>query len=154
MSEGPLPVFNNLIQVGVVVKDMEQAIQRYTDLGFGPFYSKMPPPNARSLYRGQPFVTAERVKIMAARVGNWELELIEPLEGGSPHREYLEAKGEGIHHLAFAVDDLDSAVKTLTEKGSTVLLQGRRVDGSGVTYLDLDAGGMIVELVKQQKISL
>jgi methylmalonyl-CoA/ethylmalonyl-CoA epimerase len=141
--------FANLIQVGVVVKDMDQAIERFSALGIGPFYSKMPPPNAKTLFRGKPFVTAERVKIMAAQLGNCEFELIQPLEGESPHREYLESKGEGIQHLAFAVDDLDRAVARLKAAESTVLLEGRRADGSGVTYLDLSAAGIIVELVKQ-----
>jgi methylmalonyl-CoA/ethylmalonyl-CoA epimerase len=140
--------FANLIQIGVVVKDMEQAIRRFSALGIGPFYSKMPPRSAKSLFRGKPFVSADRVKIMAAQLGNCELELIQPLEGESPHREYLESKGEGIQHIAFAVDDLDQAVGKLTANGSSVLLEGRRQDGSGVTYLDLSAAGVIVELVK------
>jgi methylmalonyl-CoA/ethylmalonyl-CoA epimerase len=138
----------NLIQIGVVVKDMDQAIKRFSALGIGPFYTKMPPSNAKSLFRGRPFVAAERVKIMAAQLGNTELELVQPLEGESSHREYLEAKGEGIQHLGFAVGDLDKAADKLTAGGSSVLMIGRRADGSGVTYLDLQASGVIVELIK------
>ena len=140
--------FANLIQIGVVVKEMDQAIQSFSALGIGPFYTKMPPPNTKSLFRGKPFRAADRVKIMAAQLGNSELELVQPLEGESPHREYLEAKGEGIQHLGFAVDDLDKAVEKLTDGGSSVLMTGRRVDGTGVTYLDLNASGVIVELIK------
>jgi methylmalonyl-CoA epimerase len=140
--------FANLIQIGVVVKDMDQAIKRFSALGIGPFYSKTPPRNAKSSFRGKPFVSAERVKIMAAMLGNSELELIQPLEGESPHKEYLDSKGEGIQHIAFAVDDLDQAVEKLTANDSEILLEGRRADGSGVTYLDLNAAGVIVELVK------
>src|ERR1039457_1261956 len=88
--------FANLIQIGVVVNDLDASIKRFSDLGIGPWYPKNPPRNAKSTYRGKPFVSADRVKIMAARLGNCELELIQPLEGGSPHREYLESKGEGI----------------------------------------------------------
>jgi methylmalonyl-CoA/ethylmalonyl-CoA epimerase len=146
-KQGKSP-FANLIQIGVVVKDMDASINRFSDLGIGPWYPKNPPRNAKSTYRGKPFVSADRVKIMAAQLGNCELELIQPLEGGSPHREYLESKGEGIQHVAFAVDELDGAVKELTAKESTILLEGRRQGGSGVTYLDLNAAGVIVELVK------
>ena len=141
-------LFANLIQVGVVVKDIDKAIERLSILGIGPFYSKMPPANARSLFRGKPFVAGDRVKIRAAQMGNAELELIQPLDGESPHKEYLNEKGEGIQHLAFAVDDLNKAVETLTARGSTVLLKGDRGDGGGVAYIDLDVGGIIVELVK------
>ena len=140
--------FANLIQIGIVVKDMDRAIERFLALGIGPFYAKMPPPNAKSVFKGKPFVAADRVKIMAAQLGNSELELIQPLEGESPHREYLEAKGEGIQHLGFMVDNLDEAVEKLTASGASVLMTGRRMDGSGVTYLDLGIAGVIAELIK------
>jgi methylmalonyl-CoA/ethylmalonyl-CoA epimerase len=144
-ADGKSP-FTHLIQIGVVVKDIEQAIERLSILGIGPFYSKMPPPEAQSLYRGQPFSAAGRVIIKASRMGNVELELIQPVEGGSPHKEYLDEKGEGIQHIAFAVDNLGDEVNKLTTKGCTMLLDGRR-DGGGVAYLDLNVGGIIVELI-------
>jgi methylmalonyl-CoA/ethylmalonyl-CoA epimerase len=140
--------FTNLIQIGVVVKDIEKAAERLAILGIGPFYSKMPPSGSKSLYRGKPFIAAERVKIQAARMGNVELELIQPVQGDSPHQEFLQARGEGIQHIAFNVDDLDGAVENLTTRGCSIILEGRRGDGGGVAYLDLDAGGIIVELVK------
>ena len=142
--------FANLIQIGVVVKDMDKAIERLAILGIGPFYSKMPPADSKSLFRGKNFVAAERVKIKATRLGNSELELIQPTEGESPHKEYLQEKGEGIQHVAFAVDDLEKAVARLTASGSKMLLDGRRKDGSGVAYLDLDVAGIIVELIKHR----
>lgn len=138
--------FTRLIQIGVVVKDIDQAIERLSLLGIGPFYSKMPPPEATSLYRGQPFRAAGRVIIKASRMGNVELELIQPVEGGSPHKEYLDAKGEGIQHIAFHVDDLGNEVEKLTTQGCTMLLDGRR-EGGGIAYLDLNVGGIIVELI-------
>lgn len=143
--------FTNLIQIGMVVKDIDKTIERLAVLGIGPFYAKMPPPSARSLFRSQPFAAAGRVIIQATRMGNVELELIQPVQGDSPHREFLEAKGEGIQHVAFAVDDLDGAVNDLTAKGSSVILDGRRKDGGGVAYIDLDAAGLIVELIQSQK---
>jgi methylmalonyl-CoA/ethylmalonyl-CoA epimerase len=140
--------FSNMFQVGVVVKDIEKTIESLSRLGIGPFYSKMPPPTATSIYRGRPFKAADRVIIKATQLGNVELELIQPLEGGSPHRDYLESKGEGIQHLAFAVDNLENSVTELTSEGSAVVLDGRRPDGKGVAYVDLNIAGLIVELVK------
>ena len=75
------------------------------------------------------------------------LELIQPLDGEWPHGEFLEQKGEGIQHLGFLVDNLEEGVKGLTDKGSDILLKSQRQDG-GVAYLDLDAAGLIVELVQ------
>ena len=141
--------FSRLIQIGVVVRDMDQAIERLALLGVGPFTPKMPPPDVKEEFRGKPFIPRESVNIKATQLGNVELELVQPLKGESPHKEYLEAKGEGIQHLAFAVNDLDKEVQKLTEKGCTVLIRSPRRDGGGIAYVDLNAGGIIVELVQR-----
>jgi|WetSurMetagenome_2_1015567.scaffolds.fasta_scaffold777287_1 methylmalonyl-CoA/ethylmalonyl-CoA epimerase len=141
-------ILGNLFQVGLVVRDLDQAIQRFSALGFGPFYDKTPPPAARETFRGKPFVPSKSVSIKATRPGNYELELIQPLEGESPHKEFLQAKGEGIQHLAYFVDDLDRAIDTLLAKGCTLLLDSRETGGR-IAYLDLEAAGLIVELVKR-----
>ncbi len=143
--------FNNLAHIGMVVRDMEKAIERFTALGIGPFKPRILPAENRETYRGKPFNPAERVKIQITRIGNMELELIQPLEGPSPHREFLDVKGEGIQHLGFMVDDLGGAVKDLTEEGSEVMLTSEFPGGGGVAYLDLNAADLIVELVQPGK---
>lgn len=142
------PTFSNLVHIGMVVKDMEKAIERFTALGIGPFTPRILPAENRETYRGKPFNPAERVTIQITRIGNMELELIQPLDGPSPHREFLEAKGEGIQHLGFMVKDLEGAVKDLTAEGSEVLLTSAFPNGGGVAYLDLNAADLIVELVQ------
>jgi methylmalonyl-CoA/ethylmalonyl-CoA epimerase len=141
--------FENMFQIGVVVKDMDRAIEQLTQLGLGPFKLKMPPPEARDTFRGKPFIPADSVLIKSTQMGNVELELIQPTQGASPHKEYLDAKGEGIQHIAFAVKDLTSEVDKLTKKGASILLQSDRKSQGGVAYLDLNAAGLIVELVKR-----
>jgi methylmalonyl-CoA/ethylmalonyl-CoA epimerase len=143
--------FKNLFQIGVVVKDMDQAIERLAELGIGPFKLNMPPAEAKEMFRGKMFIPNEGVLIKSARIGNVELELIQPVKGDSPHKEFLDAKGEGIHHVAFHVDDLDSEVDKLTEKGAEVLIRSDKKLKVGIAYLDLHASGLIVELVKHQE---
>ncbi len=140
--------FSRLIHVGVVVRDMEKAIGRLTALGIGPFKPRVLPPDARETYRGKPFVPGKRVAIQTTQIGNMELELIQPIDGESPHQEFLDAKGEGIQHLGFMVDNLEEDVKRLTAQGSEILLTSQFKGGGGVAYLDLDAAGLIVELVQ------
>ncbi len=142
--------FARLIQIGVVVKDMDEAIARFTTLGMGPWYSKMPPPEVKEEFRGKPFTPSEAVNIKATQLGNVEFELVQPVKGPSPHKEYLDAKGEGVQHLCFAVSDLNAEVKKLTDKGCTVLLRSPRTFGGGVAYVDLNASGVIVELVQRK----
>jgi methylmalonyl-CoA/ethylmalonyl-CoA epimerase len=143
--------FKNIVHIGLVVKDMDQAIKRLTALGIGPFKPRILPPDAKETYRGQPFVPGKRVAIQITRIGNLELELIQPIDGKSPHREFLDKKGEGIQHLGFFVDNLAESVKDLTAEGSTVVLTSEFKGGGGVAYLDLDAAGLIVELVQPGK---
>jgi len=140
--------FSRLMHIGMVVRDMDKAIERFKALGIGPFKPRILPPDARETYRGKPFAPAQRVAIQTAQIGNMELELIQPINGESPHREFLEQKGEGVQHLGFFVDDLKEEVERLAAAGSTILLTSQFKGGGGVTYLDLDAAGLIVELVQ------
>jgi len=140
--------FTQMMHVGVVVKDLDKTIARLSELGIGPWEPRTPKPEEPELFRGKPFIPAERVKIKSARMGNMEIELIQPLEGPSPHREFLEKKGEGIQHLGFFVKDLKAEVQDLTQKGCEVLLESHFKAGGGITYLDLNAADLIVEIVQ------
>ena len=141
--------FSKLIQVGVVVRDMDKTIERLSSLGIGPFEPKVIPPNTKEWFRDKPLDA--NLKLSSAKIGEVELELIQPVEGESPHKEFLDSKGEGIQHIAFAVDDLEDDEAKLIEQGASVLLKARRPDGSGVTYLDLGVAGLIVELIKRNQ---
>jgi catechol 2,3-dioxygenase-like lactoylglutathione lyase family enzyme len=138
--------FSRLIQVGVVVKDLDKAVQRLSSLGIGPFTPMILPPEAEQWFRGKPLNA--KFKISGARLGEIVLELIQPIEGESPHQEFLDNKGEGIQHIAFAVDDLDREVTKLTKQGVNVLLNANLPDVR-VAYLDLGVGGLIIELIQR-----
>jgi catechol 2,3-dioxygenase-like lactoylglutathione lyase family enzyme len=143
--------FTNVMHIGMVVKDMDKTIERMTALGIGPFTPRILPPDAKETYRGKPFIPSKRVKIQITKIGNMELELIQPINGKSPHQEFLEQKGEGIQHIGVFVDDVEEVMKDLTAKGSTELLRSHFKGGGGVAYLDLDAAGLIVEFVQAPK---
>jgi methylmalonyl-CoA/ethylmalonyl-CoA epimerase len=139
-----------LVQMGIVVRDMDQAVRRFSALGFGPFAPILMPPGTKAWFRGEP--NNARVDLQGTTIGNVELELLHPVSGQSPHKEFLDSKGEGIHHVMFAVDDLEYEVERLTKLGATVLFQASfgNDESGGVVYLDLDASGFIVELIKKQ----
>ncbi len=145
--------FTNIFQIGLVVRDMDKAIQRFTALGVGPFKPRILSPDAKETFRGKPFFPSQRVKIEVAQVGNLELELIQPIDGASPHQEFLDEKGEGIQHLGIFVKDVKQEAKTLTEKGAEVLLTSERIGGGRVAYLDLNAAGLIIEIVQRPEIT-
>jgi len=135
-------------QVGVVVKDVKQVAERLASLGIGPFQEMELPPDRQELFRGKPALADAR--IMGAALGGIQLELIQPLAKESPHREFLETKGEGIQHIMVAVDDIEKEIKRLTDKGCTVLLDIRMPGGHHGAYIDLHAGGIIVEMFQKR----
>ncbi len=137
-----------LTQVGVVVKDVKQVAERLAFLGIGPFNEMKLPADRQELFRGKPALAD--AKIMGTTLGGTQLELIEPVAKESPHREYLDSKGEGIQHIMIAVDDIEKEIKRLTDKGCTVLLDIRMPGGRHGAYVDLNAGGIIVEMFQKR----
>jgi len=137
-----------LTQVGVVVKDVEKVVERLGELGIGPF-DKMALPPEREEYFREKRMYAE-FDIRGTRMGNVQLELIQPLEGDSPHKEFLETKGEGIQHVMYQVDNLEETVKELTDKGVEVLLRAKFPGGRGVAYVDLGVSNIVIELSQKR----
>jgi methylmalonyl-CoA/ethylmalonyl-CoA epimerase len=136
-----------ITQVGVVVKDVKKVTERLALLGMGPFEEMKLPPDRQELFRGKPALADAR--ILATRLGETQLEIIQPLAEESPHREFLETRGEGIQHIMVTVDDIEKEIKRLTDKGCTVLLDIRMPGGIHGAYIDLHAGGIIVEMFQK-----
>ena len=137
-----------LTQVGVVVKDVKQVAERLAFLGIGPFQEMKLPTDRQELFRGKPALAD--AKIMGTTLGGTQLELIQPVATESPHREFLETRGEGIQHIMVAVDDIEKEIKRLTDKGCTILLDIRMPGGRHGAYIDLHAGGIIVEMFQKR----
>ena len=140
--------FSRIDQVGVVVRDVEKAIEYYSSIGIGPFEYAQGMIADRRLY-GKPAADIKNV-IALTQLGHVQLELIQPAGGESIHKEFLETKGEGIHHLGFLVDDLEKETAKLTEKGFKITQSGTFVGGGGFAYFDTDkVGGVLLELIQR-----
>jgi methylmalonyl-CoA/ethylmalonyl-CoA epimerase len=140
--------FSRFVHVGIVVRDMDKAVKRLSSLGMGPFEAiSVPPFTETPLFRGK--ALNARVKGLVFKTGGVAIELIQPLEGDSPWKEFLDSKGEGIHHIGFGVDDMDKEVDNLTRQGCSVLKLSRRHNG-GSAYLTELLGDIVVELEMTQ----
>lgn len=137
-----------LTQIGVVVRDVEKTVQRLQELGIGPFEAMKLPPDRQEWVHGKPMLAD--AKIMGGKIGGVQLELIQPIAPKAPHMEFLNSRGEGVQHVMIAVDDLEKEIKRLTDKGCTVLLDARFPGGGHIAYIDLNAGGIIVELAQKR----
>ncbi len=140
-----------LSQIGIVVKDLEQAVAYYENtLGFGPFLRSGVDFNLVFEYIEYRGNRVETEFLMAfGTIGSLELELIQPVSGPSIYREFLDNGCEGFHHLCFDVDDLEERLARYRAMGIEALMEGRTRD-SGFAYLDTEqAGGVIIELLQR-----
>ncbi len=128
-------------QVGFVVRDMDAALALYEPL-FGPFTTMDPGPMTYD-YRG---VQEEcDMRLAFGKSGDLEIEIIQWSVGGCPHKEFLDAGREGMHHLRFRVDELESKVAAAEALGYRNIWGKRYGEGLAVAYLERDGDPLIIE---------
>jgi methylmalonyl-CoA/ethylmalonyl-CoA epimerase len=111
------PVFNETMQLGIVVRDLEATVRRYEDdYGIGPWRFDRIDLGEANDYReyGEPAERSNRIAI--AMVGRVMWELIEPLDEDGIYARFLAEKGEGIHHVAVATPDFDETAARAERK--------------------------------------
>ena len=128
-------------QIGFVVKDLAQALALYQPL-FGEF-TVMDAADMEWDYRGKPEISS--LKIAFGKSGDVEIELIEWISGKTPHKEFLDAGHEGMHHLRFIVDDVDEKVKEAATHGYQKIWYKRFAEGLAACYLERDGDPLVLE---------
>lgn len=138
----------------LVVKDMEKVAKYLEALDAGPF----PPflggsgmPFSGKTVRGKTAEYDMDLRIGRGDIGGLKMEIIQPLKGKSIYNEFLEEKGEGLHHLAFMVDDIDAEIADLEKKGLKVIQTGAMPNTKWAYLEGDDSGGMIIELCQRPK---
>ena len=94
-------------------------------------------------------VEEQKVKTAFLPVGATEIELLEATADDSPVAKFIEKKGEGIHHLALRVDDLDAALAELKAQGMRLIDETPRYGAGGarIAFVHPKAtGGILLEL--------
>lgn len=141
-----------LAQVAVIVRNIEEAAEKWAKL-LGVEKPRVVETaeweETHMMYRGAP--SRGRAKLAFFDLGGVTLELIEPIGGPSTWSEFLERHGGGIHHVAFVVDDVESAVRALQDLGGELVQRG---DFEGGSYAYVDARGSlgaIIELLTFKK---
>jgi methylmalonyl-CoA/ethylmalonyl-CoA epimerase len=145
MPVGKSPL-SNIHHVGVIVRDVDETAEYYESLGMGPFEPLIVNGEDERI-RGK-LINDLKLKIRMGHIGPIRMELIEPVTGtGSIWKEVLERKGEGIHHLAFVVDDIEKAKAELIEKGLKLIFSARFNKNGGAAYFETNkAGDLVLEL--------
>jgi len=155
MSDPPHLGSRKLAQVAFVVRDIEEASRRWADLLGVPLPEVSvtePGRDARVSYRGAP--SGARAKLAFFDLGGVELELIEPIGEDSAWHEGLASHGEGVHHLAFWVDDMKRSKAFLDDRGLPMIHRGDMGDGQYAYFDGHDRLGTTIELLERERTEL
>ena len=130
-KDGYLPnsLFRETVQLCVVTRDLDTLVRHYADrLGVGPWGGQQyeAPLLTGRTYRGQPAAYTMRLALAWTGQLNWEI--IQPLEGPSLYHDFLEAHGEGIHHVGVLLKDMDidwpEVYRRFAERGFEAVQEG------------------------------
>lgn len=127
--------------LGIAVKNLDEANKLYSQL-----LNEEP-------YKEEG-VESEGVLTSFFRAGESKIELLAATNPESPIAKFIEKKGEGIHHIAFAVDDIEKEIEELKEKGFKVLNETPKkgADNKRVAFLHPKSShGVLVELCEEIK---
>ncbi|HPE69867.1 MAG TPA: methylmalonyl-CoA epimerase [Thermotogota bacterium] len=124
--------------VGIAVQSLEEALGLFRDaLGLS--------------FQGTEELPDRHLKVAFLQVGESRFELLEPTDPESTVYKFLQKKGEGIHHVALNVENIEESMKSLEQKGYT-LLDKTPKPGSGGTRIAFvhpkSTNGVLLELVE------
>jgi catechol 2,3-dioxygenase-like lactoylglutathione lyase family enzyme len=134
----PTPM--KITQIAVVVRDIEAALETYTQtLGWGPWsvFDYKPPLLHDTRVKGEP--VEYRMIGAEASVDGLGFELIQPVSGPSIYQEFLDTHGEGVQHIAcmkHSADDSALVAGHWRSHGAQVLMSGRIGESIEFYYLD------------------
>jgi methylmalonyl-CoA/ethylmalonyl-CoA epimerase len=156
-AKAKVPPGMRITQVAVVVRDLRKTMESYHSvMGWGPWsvYEHKPPVLHHTEVRGKPV----RYTMLGAEVhcDPIDFEILQPLEGPSIYKEFLEEKGEGLHHVSVVnpAEDVARALSDFRKDGIEVLMSGR-LDEIEFYYMDTEPVlKMVAETVSGHAISL
>jgi methylmalonyl-CoA/ethylmalonyl-CoA epimerase len=128
-----------LSHIGVAVQSIEDKLHLYRDL-------------LGLELEGTEEVPGQRVRVAMFRAGAVRIELLMPLDPESPVAKFLEKRGEGIHHLAFEVEDLSGTLETLRAGGVATVGEEPKPGAHGMMTGFLhpkSTSGVLIELCEQ-----
>jgi len=135
-ASSALPHYD-LHHVGIVVADIDVAVARYAALGFG---------------GGERFeMTEQGVIVVAYRAGPGYVELIQPTDPDGAIARFMAKRGEGMHHVAYRVDDLQTTLDRLAAAGIRLIdtTPRRGAHGWRIAFVHPEScNGVLTELVE------
>ena len=129
----------NIEHIGIAVKDLDESNKLFAKL-YGKAHFKIET------------VESEGVKTSFFEVGNNKIELLQALSAESPIAKFIDKKGEGMHHIAFEVDDIYAEISRLKGEGFTIINETPKkgADNKLVVFLNpKSTNGILIELCQE-----
>ena len=132
---------SHIQQIGIAVKNLDTAIKYYEQvLGLQCYAIEE--------------VTDQKVKTAFFKVGETKIELLESTDPESPIAKFIEKKGEGMHHLAFATKDINKSLKEAEDKGIKLIDKEPKSGAEGLDIAFLhpkSTFGVLTEFCEKKK---
>lgn len=132
---------SHIEHIGIAVKNLDESIKYYEEiLGFKCYAVEE--------------VKDQKVKTAFFMVGQTKIELLESTDPDGPVGKFIEKKGEGLHHMAFAVKDIDGALAEIEAKGVKLIDHKPRqgAEGLNIGFLHPKSTfGVLTELCEKKK---
>ena len=126
--------------IGVAVRSIDQALEFYRDaLGVEPAHRTV--------------VAHEKVEAAMLPTGESRIELLQPTAEDSVIARFIERRGEGMHHLALKVDDVEAAAEAVRQSGRRLVVDRVQIGAEGYKYVFVhpsETGGVLLELVERR----
>ncbi|MEW4922273.1 methylmalonyl-CoA epimerase [Algibacter sp. 2305UL17-15] len=132
---------NKIEHIGIAVKNLKDSNALFSKLFGEPHYKVEE-------------VESEGVNTSFFKVGDHKIELLEATKKDSPIAKFIDKKGEGIHHIAFDVDDIEAEIKRLKKEGFKVIndTPKKGADNKLVAFLHpKSSNGVLIELCQEIK---
>ena len=129
-------MIQKLDHIGIAVNNLDEALKLYSEvLGLK--------------LAGTEIVEEQKVRVAFLPVGDTEVELLESTSPDGPIAKFIEAKGQGIQHMAFKVDNIEEAIEEMKAKGMRMIDEKPRYGAGGARIAFMhpkSSNGVLIEL--------
>lgn len=128
-----------IAHIGIAVRDLDEALRLYNEVLGLPL-------------QGRETVESDRVAVAFLPAGDTEVELLQATDPESPVARFIEKRGEGIHHIALEVDDVEESLKVLRDRGYRLIDEEARIGAGGARVAFVhprSTGGVLIELCEK-----
>jgi methylmalonyl-CoA epimerase len=137
-SHGEMTTIKKIDHIGIAVRNIEETLAFYERFGLRPAHSEAEP--------------EQRVVVAFLPAGESEVELIEPIDEDGPVARFLAKRGEGMHHICFEVEDIESVLRALEQEGIGLIDAQPRLGTGGKRIAFVhprSAHGVLIELYER-----